>query len=139
MRPSSKTRVFDPFRNRIVEAGPEEAQILGQLQRAMDFFVQAAEDRARLSEWERKQKSKQSLMGQLEMLDSSVAGGASWCRNAARHPDAAGAIETMMSYDIPRLLTLLKAYPDLQQYLQAMSKLRDMVVQVFANRQAVAS
>lgn len=131
MSTQTSVRVFSPFRNRVIGTTSEKARILRQSQRVIDFYISAASDRSRLAGREWKRRSKGSLLGELEMLDTTVAGVASWCESARRHPDPAGAIKQMMAYDIPELSRRLKGYPQLQQFLESVGKLREMVVEYF--------
>jgi len=124
----TSVRVFSPFENRVVAATPSQAKILRQLRRTMDVYTAAAPERIRLAQRQWKQRAKSSLLGELEILDSTVAGAASWCTRSGGHPDPQAAIKQMSSFDLQALHKKLRTFPRLQEYLDAIAKLRDLVV-----------
>jgi hypothetical protein len=122
-------RVLSPFRCRMIEATPEQARISRQVRRTMNLYKAAKADLARRARQEWKRKATVSLLGEVEMLESTIAGVASWCEGVRTHPDPSGAIKKMFFYNIPALSRRLSGYPQLQKLLLADMKLRGMVAE----------
>jgi hypothetical protein len=136
MSANTTVQVFNPFQNRLVAADADQARILRQVAKTMQFYIAAAEERARLAQREWSRKSKTSLLGEIELFDTTVAGVASWCRSSRPLPRAGQAVKQMASFDAAKISRQLKAYPKLQQYVHALERLRDLVVDYIEARRA---